>query len=60
MKMSGVQAGINGEDRNVYNVINLQVKDTTDCLGLLSETLHGQFVHRCNRVSLYGKDFCKI
>jgi hypothetical protein len=25
-------------------VINLQVKDTTDCLGLLSETLHGQLV----------------
>jgi hypothetical protein len=25
-------------------VINLQVRDTTDCLGLLSETLH---VHLC-------------
>jgi hypothetical protein len=30
-------------------VINLRVKDTTDCLGFLSETLHGQLVHKCNQ-----------
>ena len=36
-------------------VINLQVKDTTDSLGLLSETLHGEFVHKCNRVGLFEK-----
>jgi len=41
-------------------VINLQVKDTTDCLDLLSETLHGQFVHTCNRVGLCEKEFCMI
>jgi hypothetical protein len=41
-------------------VINLQVRDTTDCLSLLSETLHGQFVLKCIRVSLYQKAFCKI
>jgi hypothetical protein len=41
-------------------VINLQVRDTTDCLSLLSETLHGQFVLKCNRVGLYQKAFCKI
>jgi hypothetical protein len=28
------------------------VRDTTDCLGLLSATLHGQIVHTCNRVGL--------
>ena len=40
-------------------VINLQVKDTTDCLGLLSET-YGHLVHKCNRVGLYEKAFCKF
>jgi hypothetical protein len=41
-------------------VINLQVRDTSDCLGLLSETLHGQFVDKCNQVGLYERAFCKI
>ena len=41
-------------------VINLQVRDATDFLGLLSEKLHGQFVHKCNLVGLYEKAFCKI
>jgi hypothetical protein len=40
-------------------VINLQVRDTTDFLGLLSATLHGQFVHKYNRVGLYEMDLCK-
>ena len=41
-------------------VINLQVRDTSDCLGLLSETFHGQFVDTCNQVGLYERAFCKI
>jgi hypothetical protein len=41
-------------------VINLPVRDTTDCLSLLSETLHGQFVLKCNRIGLYEKAFWKI
>ena len=41
-------------------VINWQVRNATDILGLLSEALHGQFVLKCNRVGLYEKALCKI
>jgi hypothetical protein len=41
-------------------VIFFQVKDTTDSLGLLSETLRGVFVYKCNRVGLFEKAVCII
>jgi hypothetical protein len=40
-------------------VINLQVRDTTDCLGIISVTLHGHFVHTYNRIGLYEMALCK-
>ena len=64
--LTPIHRGVFNQSSNILGykvsslVIKLQVRDATDCLGLLSETLHGQFVLKCNRVGLYEKAFCKI